>query len=91
MGSSQILLDMNNSPPHSLNTIPNPLNLPLDTLAALTCTVLGVMQQHNNNPTSNLRRKIVSEKIKAPVVQERGTRCKVLTVRQFFGHKAPMY
>ena len=86
----KILLNTN-SPLHALDTMPNPLNLPLDALAALTHTVLGVMQQHNNNLTSTPRREIISEKIKAPVVWERGTRCKVLVLRQFFGHKAPMY
>ena len=40
--SQKKILPDTNSPPHALDTIPNPLNLPLDALAALTCTVLGV-------------------------------------------------
>ncbi|KAF8805354.1 hypothetical protein BYT27DRAFT_7213264 [Phlegmacium glaucopus] len=68
---SQVLPDTDGSsesdnPPHVFNTIPNPLNLPHDTLVALTQTILGVIGQKDILSTQKRRRKIKSEKIKQP-------------------------
>ena len=55
-----------NNPPNALNTIPNPLNLPHDALAALTHTVLGVIGHRDDLLANKVRRRrrIASEKIK---------------------------
>lgn len=70
------------SPSQTSNTIPNPLDLPLDAVAAFTRTILGVMQEEGNIPRRKPTRKIVSEKIKQPAVREAGTRRKKLGVRK---------
>lgn len=80
---SQIQPDKDGRPSHTSNTASNPLGLAPDALAALTRTILGVMQQDNiPMPRRKPSRKIVSEKIKQPTVRETGTRRKELGVRK---------
>jgi hypothetical protein len=68
------------NPPQPLNTLPNPLNLSLDALAALTNTVLGVIGQRDDLMASQIkrRRRITSEKIKQPTIRASKTRRKML-------------
>ncbi|KAF8817368.1 hypothetical protein BYT27DRAFT_7247260 [Phlegmacium glaucopus] len=66
------------SPPHAINTIPNPLNLPHDALVVLTQTVLGVIRHKDILSTQKRRRKIKSRKIRQPTVRESGTSRKKL-------------
>jgi hypothetical protein len=78
-------------PPQALNTIPNPLNLPYDALAALTHTVLGVIGHRDDLLASRVkRRRITSEKIKQPTVRASKTRRKELGVMLFVDQKSPM-
>ena len=82
--------DESNNPPHVLNTIPNPLNLSHDALAALTRTVLGVIGQKDDLLASKVtRRRITSQKIKQPTIRASKTRRKELGVMQFVDQKAP--
>jgi len=77
-----------NDPPQTLNTIPNPLNLPHDALVALTRTVLGVIG-HKDDLLANRvrRRRITSQKIKQPTVRASKTRRKRLGVMDFIDQK----
>ena len=79
------------NPPQPLNTLPNPLNLSNDALAALTNTVLGVIGQRDDLLASRMRRRrIRSEKIKQPTIRASKNRWKQLGVRQFVDQKTPM-
>src|SRR5271155_3329070 len=74
-------------PSHSLNVISNPLNLSHETLAAITRTVLNVIQEKNAGTQDVLRRgrKVRSEKIKMPTIREKNEdKRKKLTVRHLF-------
>ena len=75
-------------PSYPSNTIPNPLNLSQDALAALTLTVLGVIQQKKEVPKKV--RQPVSKNVKERVVRESDPRRKNLAVRQFDDRKPPM-
>jgi hypothetical protein len=78
------------NPPYALNTIPNPLNLPPDALAALTRTVLGVIGHRDDLLASQVRRRrITSQNIKQPTVRASKTRRKELGVMQFVDQKTP--
>ena len=69
------------NPPQPLNTLPNPLNLSHDALAALTNTVLGVIGQRDDLLASRMRRRrIASQKIKQPTIRASNTRRKELGV-----------
>ena len=76
------------NPSYPSNTVPNPLNLSHDALAALTVTVLGVIQQKKDVPKKV--RQPISAKVKERVVRESEPRRKNLAVRQFDDRKAPM-
>lgn len=76
--------ESDDDPPQAFNTIPNPLNLPHDALAALTRTVLGVIGQRDDLLACQMkRRRITSQKIKQPTVRASKTRRKELGVMQF--------
>ena len=74
----------------NLNTISNPLNLPLDELMTITCTILSVMQKEENILRHAPKRKIISQKIKMLMVRASGTRHKKLVVGKLVDFKAPM-
>jgi hypothetical protein len=72
------------------NMISNPLNLPLDELTTMTCTILSMMQKEGNILTHTPRRKIISQKIKMLTVWASGTRHKKLAVGKLIDFKVLM-
>src|SRR5271156_1307506 len=60
-------------PSHSLKAISNPLTLSHETLAAITCTVLNVIQEKNTGTQDVPRRerKVTSENVKMPTIREK--------------------
>lgn len=74
--------------PQLLNTLPNPLNLSNNALAALTNTVLGVIGQRDDLLASRMkRRRIALQKIKQLTIQASNTRRKKLGVRQLIDQR----